>query len=161
LVAGPLFFLKGGLGVCRLDWCGLCYENRRGRASHAGHRFRCAGVEREVTVMGLIRRNTASDVAGAPVGNPPWDPGSGLGQATWEFLTTVLWDVGGGKRETGTVLLFGDAGRLKVVLNDRDANLIAFVTVGPSAAVLDAIEEALLSTDTDWRAAKRPGAPRK
>lgn len=112
--------------------------------------------------MAMIQRRTAAETKGTTTVNPPYDSSTGMGQATWEFLTTVVWDEPAGKpRIPGTITLFGDAGRLKAVLNDKDAEMAAFVTLDPSSGVLEALEGALLSTETDWRKVARTGYQKK
>jgi len=101
--------------------------------------------------MGLMRRVAGSTGGETAVVDPPWSKDSGVGELTWEFLTSTRWAMPPGPRRTGTVNFFCDAGKVKALLNDRDANLTAFVTLDPSKGLWEAVEEALLSTSTDWR----------
>lgn len=94
-------------------------------------------------------------------GCPQWDEDTGLGEATWEFLNRTTWEEDQLRRETGTILVFADAGRVKVMLNDRDGARVAFLTLGPTADLLGAIEAALLSGETDWRPARKVPPPKK
>lgn len=105
--------------------------------------------------MSLLRRfrGQASGEGGVPAGQ--YDPDSGLGKATWEFLTQTVWEEDGSPRQTGTVMLFADAGRLKAMLNDRDGSVVAFLTLSSEDDVLGAVDQALLDPDTDWRAARK------
>lgn len=105
--------------------------------------------------MGLLRRSMRGQGQEEAGGCPPWDEDSGLGEATWEFLNRTAWEEDNARRETGTVLVFADGSRIKVMLNDRDGAKVAFLTLGPTADLLAAVEAALRSGETDWRAARR------
>jgi hypothetical protein len=76
----------------------------------------------------------------------------------WEFLTVQWWAEERKVRQTGTLLVFVEGGDRKIMLNDRDAGLMAFVTVLGDQGVLEAAEAALDSPKTDWRAPRQPGA---
>jgi hypothetical protein len=105
--------------------------------------------------MGWLRKVVASSGGASPLAVGPWRESCGFGEVAWEFLTRTVWDEDGSKRETGTILLFADAGGLKAMLNDRDGSRVAFLTIGPEEAIQQAVEDALLSTGTDWRPAKK------
>lgn len=81
----------------------------------------------------------------------------------WEFLTSRWWAEDRRPRETGTLLIFVEGGDRKIMLNDRDAHVLAFVTVQDGQSVFAAAEDALSSPKTDWRAPKNPsgGGPRR
>lgn len=76
-----------------------------------------------------------------------------------EFLSMSHWP-GGEPRETGTITLLFDAGQVKAALNDRDANVSAFVSAETLTGVLKAIEEGLTEGKLDWRA-KKEYSPKK
>jgi len=70
--------------------------------------------------------------------------------ALLEFTTSRAWP-DGSLRQSGTLLLFADEGRLKVCLSDRDQGLVAFVTGDGVLSLLDAAEQMLREGDGDWR----------
>lgn len=78
--------------------------------------------------------------------------------ALLEFLGTVSWP-DGSSRESGTLLLFLDQGRLKVCLGDRAQSLALFVTSasGSLLGLLDHCEKQLQAPAADWRPAKGKG----
>lgn len=76
----------------------------------------------------------------------------------YEFLSATTYS-DGSKRRTSTLTLFLDAGGLKVSLNDRDQDFVAFVTADGLVSVLDALEAALEADSLDWR--KSGGSPWK
>lgn len=77
-----------------------------------------------------------------------------------EFLTEPVWE-DGSPRQTGTILLFLDEGRLKACLAERSLGLVAFVT-GPSLlGLLVEVEAVLRDGKADWRASKGQSARRR
>lgn len=76
-----------------------------------------------------------------------------------EFLSMSLWP-DGARRETGTITLLCESGQWKAALNDRDANVSAFVSGETMTALFKAIEEGLTEGRLDWRV-KREFVPRK
>lgn len=137
-------------------WCGLCYENLRGRASHKGHlgyRQRRA-VDPAPTKM-PIRKPTAE----APV-RTSFDASSGsydmiIGPVTLEYVTDEKWE-DGTPRVPCSLLLFHEMGKWKVCINDRGLGRTAWVTSLSPGGALAALEEQLAADTCDWRKA-RPG----
>jgi hypothetical protein len=70
--------------------------------------------------------------------------------ALLEFITSRAWP-DGTLRQSGTLLLFADEGRLKVCLSDRDQGVVCFVTGDGVMGLLDAAEQLLRDGDGDWR----------
>lgn len=68
-----------------------------------------------------------------------------------EFLTLFQWE-DGSERETGTVNIFFQDGRVKVCLTDKDGQKMAYLTIRQGGSILDQVEEAILADDTGWRA---------
>lgn len=68
----------------------------------------------------------------------------------FHFLADTKWD-DGGARETATLLLFFDAGRLKGALKDRAASRVAFVTADSVAGLLMTLERGLGEDSLEWR----------
>jgi hypothetical protein len=67
-----------------------------------------------------------------------------------DFLT-ISTGSDGKPRETGAVTIFYRNGRISVSLNDKDAEEIAYLTIGRGSSILDEIDEALMSADTEWQ----------
>lgn len=80
--------------------------------------------------------------------------------ALCEFLFRSEWQEDGTSRELGTLLLFGDGCRLKVMLNDKAQSLVAFATLDAEEDFLSEIDRMIVATSTDWRAARK-FVPRK
>jgi len=70
-----------------------------------------------------------------------------------QFLTLTSYG-NGDRRLPGSITVFSDGGLLKACLNDKDADLAAFVSGGGLAGLLDAVERGLGSDCLDWRAAR-------
>jgi hypothetical protein len=75
---------------------------------------------------------------------------SGL-PALWEFIGMRAWPEDGSPRVTGSVLVFGDEGAVKVLFNDRDSGYVAFATIDSEKPILGAIEGLLVGGRLDWR----------
>lgn len=76
------------------------------------------------------------------------------------FLTQEQWE-DGTTRTPGGLSLFFDGGRLKAVVNDKDASLVGFLTLDSLSGLLDTLEAALASDALDWRPARAaPGRPK-
>lgn len=71
-----------------------------------------------------------------------------------EFLTAAEWP-DGSTRETGTLLVFTEAGAVKVCLNDRAQGLVQFTTAPSLLGALGAAEQVLVEADGDWRPTRR------
>lgn len=141
-------------------WCGFCYENVRGRASHRGHGgFRPSRVVEDRT---MLKKPTPVD--GFPVGTGGDPLFARSVDATsypnlFSYLTEERWD-DGSPRETSTLLLFVEHGILKVCLNDRAVGRTCFLSCASFDAALEALEHGLASDTLPWRA-KVQGRPGK
>lgn len=71
----------------------------------------------------------------------------------WEYLSSAKWD-DGSVRETSTLMLLVDEGRLKGCLNDRALERSCWVAADSLMGLLESLEAALESGGTDWRARK-------
>ncbi len=80
--------------------------------------------------------------------------------ALWEFLAVSKWD-DGEERTTGTALFFVEDGVVKLCLNDRDSDRVAFVTGSSAEEVLEAASAGLEGDALDWRASRRAKSNRK
>jgi hypothetical protein len=73
-----------------------------------------------------------------------------------EFLTAVRWP-DGTARETGTAMVFVEAGAWKVWLHDRDAHMGCFVSGHSLEGALAAAEGAVAGQSGDWRPDRKKG----
>lgn len=101
--------------------------------------------------MSYLQRRDPDAVAGRAGMNGPL----GLADAARfpalvEFLFCDEWP-DGTPRRPGTLLCFGDEGKLKMCLSDRDQGLVCFVTAGGLSEGLDCVEQLLREGDGDWR----------
>ncbi len=71
-----------------------------------------------------------------------------------KFLTLTVYG-NGERRVPGSITMFVDGGLLKACLNDKDADLSAFVSGGGLAGLLDAMERGLGEDRLDWRAPRK------
>lgn len=78
----------------------------------------------------------------------------------WEFVSAAAFE-DGAARQTGTVLLFTEAGRAKACLNDRECGEVAFVTGDTLSALLVNVEEGLAAEDLDWRPSRAKGGGKR
>ena len=137
-------------------WCGQCYENLRGRASHRGHLGYRAGPRRpgKVTTMAL-RKPTANPIADSIVPTATIGELALFGPTTWEYLTAVTWE-DGSPRVPCSLLVFYELGKWKLCVNDRGLGRTGWVTGNTPSDVFSAVERALMDDSLDWRKA-RPG----
>lgn len=77
----------------------------------------------------------------------------------WEFLTVEAWEDGEARR-TGTVLIFIEEGSVKLCLNDRDQDQVAFVTGSSLEEAFEAADAGLDGDSLDWRQSRRAGGKR-
>jgi hypothetical protein len=133
--------------------CMLCYAGAKGRRASKGHfGFRGTGssITRETWYMALQRRSQeARDgvAAASPV------PSSGYWSklpTLCEWLSALTWE-DGSRRLTGTIMVFGEDGRWKAWLHDRDAAMGCFVSSDTLEGALQAAEKAVGSSGGDWR----------
>jgi len=77
-----------------------------------------------------------------------------------EFLGSELY-ADGTDRQPGSLSIFVGDGKWKACLNDRDQDLMCFVTSDDLLKLLDAVERALHKEDADWRAQRKQLTRRK
>lgn len=79
----------------------------------------------------------------------------------FEFLVDTRWE-DGTERETGTLLLFAEAGRLKACLNDRALGRSVFLSAESLESLFSALQAGLADESLDWRskAARTPSKGR-
>jgi hypothetical protein len=77
-----------------------------------------------------------------------------------QYLTDNRWE-DGSARETSTITVFLDAGRLKLVLSDRALGRSAFVSGMSLEELLDAVEAGLEGDCLEWRTKTWNGGKKK
>lgn len=103
----------------------------------------------------MLRKHTKAMVVNGPMDLASLGTQLQLYPALTEFLFRTVWEEDGSPRCPGTVLLFGDGAWLKAMFNDKDQSLVAFTTLEAQEDILGELDKAVLSTSTDWRAAKK------
>lgn len=148
--------------ACRFSWCGLCYENLRGRSNHKGHRGYRAERKREKIVALDASKRRVRPGPGAPsdVGLDRDDVIGNSREILFDFLVERVWS-DGRPRQTASLLIFVDEGQWKACLNDRDSGSVAFVSSSSVGGLLDAISDGLRGDSLDWRRGRDQGKRRK
>lgn len=132
--------------------CPLCYSNRRGRSNYKGHwGYQSKPSLEAADVRSFMRRPAKGDQSG-----PPSAPrGVDLFFTSYPLLSQRLqddrWD-DGAERVPDTLFLFHDGQRWKVMIKDREAASVAFVSADTLQGLFDALEAGLASSTLDWRA---------
>lgn len=145
---------------CRLQWCGQCYANLRGRERHKGHRWCPAARRKGDEDVALRRPGVGGSIDGGGGGRPPVGCRLTEGYPTiFEFLTRDKWD-DGKARQRGTLLISWSEGRFRCWLNDKDAARSAWVSQETLSDLLSTAEEGLAGDSLEWRRDK-PGASRR
>jgi hypothetical protein len=139
------------MSSCCPPGCLLCYANRRGRSNYKGHwGFRRPPVMRKDNVMSILRRASSSPVDTDGLIFWPGPEGSEAYPALHEFLLMDKWD-DGNERVTGTIILFLDGNRIKLMLNDKDCGRVGVVSGRSVYECLEAADAALEDDAVDWR----------
>lgn len=142
--------------------CPYCYAGVKARSFYPGHvnGIRASTDKRREKAMAIKRREEArtGGPAQAVVGDCPLR----LELAhLWEFLCLTVYDDGSPRTE-GTMLVTASDGRVRVWLNDKDAELSCWVSGSTLLDALETANEGLGGDCLEWRAAKpRPGPTRK
>lgn len=148
------------MSTCRLEWCGYCYSGLRGRAVYRGHFGWRAHRRRRRKWRCYVRKPQAEDRGEVSalrfVAESEW---TAAYPHLFEWLVEDRWD-DGTVRETGTVLLFTEAGRWKACLNDRALGRSCFLSGETPEGLLQSLDDGLGSSGLEWRA-KPPRAPSK
>lgn len=157
-----MFFRRAGKCTRDTGWCPWCYEGVRGRASHRGHLgYRAPRrVNRDMALSTSVRRAVQEAVPG---GVPAAEEDTGALKAyplLQGFLRETAWE-DGAARQTATLMLFAEDGRWKVMLNDRDAGCVCFVSGDSVAKCLGSVEKGLQAGNLDWRRSKQAVAGKR
>lgn len=107
-----------------------------------------------------LRRPGNAEATGKAVA-PQASPGRwGEGYPTlWAFLADPAYE-DGTPRQTGTVMLFVEQGRLKAWVHDREQERTAFLTAACPEDLFAELNDGLEDDELDWRAGPRKGQRR-
>lgn len=133
------------------DWDGAEYERlrqRRGSGTKAKGRKM---PRKETKQMGKF-----TDIPGKQIPDES-SPNGGLSDpaferdfpAIWEFMTLTVDE--GARRETSTLLLFVQDGRMTICLNDRQRGRSVFQSAPTLREAMVCLDEALTSGSAEWR----------
>jgi len=139
------------MGRC-IGWCGYCYEGLKGRRFHRGHfGYRPAKPYREEAVGSVLKRRIEGGVSPGEGGDIALCPVLGQVPGVREMLVETRFP-DGSARQTSTLLLFVEAGVVKVCLNDRDQGMSAWASGSSVLDCLLALESGLQADTLQWRA---------
>ena len=137
------------------EWCGECYEVKRGRK-------RKGSTSPSVLPQDGLDHSPPPPKTVAPKGPPMPSAAPGRPPEAWRALYPVLWShLTQGKRpdhshrQTSTLTLFMEGGRIKLCLSDRDRNLVGFITVSSLPDGFAELEDALSRGTLEWRGKKK------
>jgi hypothetical protein len=135
-------------------WCGLCYENRRGRANHKHHwGYRPMRLDTSGGLEAVLKKRDAGPAGVGWKGELSPGKWGTLYPSIWEMLTTAAWP-DGSPRTLSTLTIFVEDGQIKLCLNDRDQGLTGWASAGNVEEALKAMEAALKEDRMEWRRAK-------
>lgn len=136
---------------CRQENCGKCYENRKGRATHQGHRYCLWHPRRKRPYWETtVKRPDASKLSPAQANAPPTDQFAVTAPGLMEYLTHDKYE-DGTPRERSALSVFIEDGWYKLALNDKDLRRSLYVTAESLIEALKALERHLLADTGDWR----------
>lgn len=137
-------------------WCPLCYAALKGRQVRRGHWGWRPTARRKGAwhVTYLRKRGSSSSKSDGSGGCAAPADEQERWAALLEHLSASAYPTGE-ERETGTILLFAEGGRLKACVSDRDQNAVAFVTGSGLLSLLSSVEDGLRDDTLDWRGQKK------
>jgi len=139
-----------------LGFCGLCYEQRRGRSHGHGRRpllvLDSPLSTQEVFEMAMKR----------PVNGTTTNPGVNEDDPQFfdwyphlhERLSETRWE-DGKSRKTDTLMLFREHSMWKILIHDREARTKAWVSGSTWEGVLKALERGLGEETLEWTPEKK------
>jgi hypothetical protein len=137
------------------SFCGLCYENLRGRSRHPGHRY-CPPPKPTPYIDWSTIMKRPSQVPGSKKGE--WkcpDPSFLKDYPTLAAgLCDVWWD-DGKPRVPYTLTLRMDEGGVHCCLNDKEASMGLYTTGGTIEDVFELVEACLRTGSASWRRWKK------
>lgn len=138
-------------------WCGQCYSNRRGRSNFRGHSGYRKARPRLLPWEAALQKPSADDaVSGVAPHAFSDDEFVRRWTNLFHYLADVKWD-DGSSRETATLMLVFDSGRLKACINDRAMSRTAWVSGESLEGLFDRLDAGLGADSLEWRAAKAWG----
>jgi hypothetical protein len=135
-------------------FCGFCYENRKGRAAHRGHRYFVSRHIPQVRYEELNMQRPSQ--AARPKKGEFICPDSDFLQHYPKLaagLCDPWWD-DGKPREPWTMKISMNPEGVVLTINDKDSKLVAFTTARGLQDGLASIEEALSGGGLSWRKSK-------
>jgi len=136
------------------SWCPWCYENRKQRANHKGHRYYVSRPLRVVTYQEYQLKRPSQ--ASRPKKGEFVCPDSGF-QSTYPLLAAGMcdpwWD-DGKPRKPWTLKISMNDECVLLCLSDPDSKLVAFTTATELIEGLASIEKALEGEGVSWRKSK-------
>lgn len=140
-------------------FCMRCYLGAKGKAFFPGHRgYKRGSSLKEWQVAAFkLDRPAAADKNGAKLSLSVGEFGENY-PALWAHLTQAEWP-DGSPRLTSSLLVFSEMGKIKVMLADKSAAAVCFVTGVSWEGTLTSLEGQLQEGRCDWRPdrAKRSG----
>lgn len=132
--------------------CLYCYENRKGRASHKGHRY-YRGFTKKTYYTGdpTMKRPAETTAPGGAAPSATDDRFLKLYPTLHTYMTDTTWE-DGTSREVSSLSVFVEDGRWKIAINDKDLRRSVYVTGGTFLEAMQAAEKAVASSGCDWRA---------
>lgn len=138
-------------GLSRGAFCGQCYENRKQRANHKGHRYFVGPHYRRATYEEMTMKRPSQ--ATRPKKGEFTCPDAAF-LSTYPILAAGMcdpfWDDGKPRDPWSLKIQFREDAIL-FTLNDKDSKLVAFTTAQGLVEGLLAIEAALESGGLSWR----------
>jgi hypothetical protein len=131
-------------------WCGECYAFVKGRGPPCGRRRRRWSINRVFgrNAVTIRRPKVKAPAEGALVVLEGAE--LSLYPTVWEFISAKVW-ADGATRVTGSVTLFTEDGFFKGCVNDKDGNLVAFVSSASVGGLFEAMERGLSADTLEWR----------
>jgi len=139
-----------------LEFCGLCYEQRRGRASGHGSRPRPV-LDRFLStqeVFDMAMKRPVNGNGGSLGVNEPdhvffdWYP------HLHERMSETKWE-DGKPRKVDTLMVFREHSMWKILIHDREARTKAWVSGSSWEEVLKRLEQGLAEETLEWTPEKK------
>lgn len=131
--------------------CPQCYANVRGRSSYRGHRCSLGRrTLRTANVRSFMQRPASRGDGDVPGGRGRDVELHRLYPCLAAHVCDDRWD-DGAARVPSTLFIFHDGSRFKVMLKDREAETVAFLSSETFQGLLEGLEVGLANGTLDWR----------